>query len=438
MLPSLPRANPASFVDLVNNSDAFPTRFPTALNRISSILSRSDTPESTQARILKDAADTRIIVHRKVWDLAKDFLNVKFEFGSTIERDLYKEMGERQLIQRLILKRPLSFIGEKDETVGRDGQCIAGAFAKWPLVGTDSEQPPLLLQDYLSYDEIALAALIGVSSPTYFINSGSRYNKSKMEDEGTHTQRGVYVGLVGPRFEIEDQMESRFLISNSAVCSAERGYGYYDPPTSHDQALLLIWAKFYNLQEPQTGLFGFPTADESSSSTLDQRRYESRIGLTFEAFLLEAEERGRDAGRKVHAFMVGLGLGVWQYSKEQSGIYVDTLVSTIMQLSLAHVQTVEISWIVDKYKGSNRLLVPSGDGEHNVIVLFTHGDPAAKRDDDCLLVASYAWDGNAFPGNEFWRGSLSGSGDPAAACCSTIGELQNPYVNPFYHNIYVT
>src|SRR5271169_5174884 len=117
MFPSLPRANPASFLDLVTNSNAFPTAFPTVQNRISSIASRSDSPGSTEARILIDAADTRIIVHRKVWDLVKDFLNVKMEFGSPIEHNLYNGMEQRELVQRLILKRPLSFIGEKDETV---------------------------------------------------------------------------------------------------------------------------------------------------------------------------------------------------------------------------------------------------------------------------------------------------------------------------------
>ena len=35
-----------------------------------------------------------------------------------------------------------------------------------------------------------------------------------------------------------------------------------------------------------------------------------------------------------------------------------------------------------------------------------------------------------YVGNEFWKGMLSASGDPAAACCSTIAELFVPEINP--------
>lgn len=61
-------------------------------------------------------------------------------------------------------------------------------------------------------------------------------------------------------------------------------------------------------------------------------------------------------------------------------------------------------------------------------------NPATKLsgvDEGKLLCAMYAWDGGAYPGNEFYEpyGMLSGSGDPAAACCSTITELGNPEIN---------
>lgn len=46
-----------------------------------------------------------------------------------------------------------------------------------------------------------------------------------------------------------------------------------------------------------------------------------------------------------------------------------------------------------------------------------------------LLVVSYAWDGNALPGNEFWKGLLGSTGDSSTASSTQITELHNPHIN---------
>ena len=59
-------------------------------------------------------------------------------------------------------------------------------------------------------------------------------------------------------------------------------------------------------------------------------------------------------------------------------------------------------------------------------------DPYEKEEikEDKIIVSSWAYDGNSYPGNEYWVGSLWTSGDPAAACATQIHELHNPQINP--------
>ena len=75
--------------------------------------------------------------------------------------------------------------------------------------------------------------------------------------------------------------------------------------------------------------------------------------------------------------------------------------------------------------------VPAGSGRIEVRASSCgFAEPVRER----LLVAMYAWDGNAYPGNEWWAESGSGkyltmSDDSTAASCSLITSLQHPAVN---------
>ena len=422
------------FNHLVQKSQQFhaPLLFPLLDNRISRIAGNDITK---QKEIVYQAKEVHPIVHESVMLLIRNFLRHKKQHGSTIEKALYASMGDREFIDRLLVKRPLMFMTEYDTYRLRNGRKGNGGFEK---IGTENEQSFLILKDYISYDEMQIAALLGVSVPTFFINNGNRNNKAQSAVPGTYQEKGVYVGLVGARFEKPGYMEWEHMIVTPEQNRPENGYGDKADMDSAKSKLLNIWSGFYQETFPT---FAQAQADISgryillgNNKYLDSAVYKKRMRLVLEPFLVDAHERGKKQNKKVYCHAVGLGLGVWQVSSQQAKLMLDTYADIIRARNLSYIADIDFSWFSDEHRtcggvGNMQLFKIN----NNLIKIhFSQRNPAdllVGKDIDKLLVVMYAWDGNAYPGNEYWDGMLTASGDPAAACCSTIAELQNPLIN---------
>ena len=225
--------------------------------------------------------------------------------------------------------------------------CVVLGQGGFEAVGTDAEAPPLTLDATLSYDEIALAALLGVSVPTHFINNGDRFNNGVVAEPGVYQRRGVYMGLVGSRFERDGVMEYAHMLVTPHQNVAGNGYGR-PGPARVSRPVLDLWAKFYGEGNAADGEHYFPTHKEvedllqsgdpeaasaylhtggfrmlGTATYLNTRVYKRRMRLVLEPFLMDANDRAAAAsaaaGKPVRAYthLVGLGLGVWMVSEKQ-------------------------------------------------------------------------------------------------------------------------
>lgn len=432
---------------------------PKLCNRIESIVERSKDKSATSCLIANDALQTRPVVLQRVLAHMELYLNIKLKKGTATEKLIYQSMDATGFVKRLLTCRPVVFMNPCDSYLLSGGWSGAGGFEN---LAETFEEGHLNKHAFISYDEMPFSALLSMSSPTYFINEGSRHNMGQLA-QNPYEERGVYVGSVGARFEKPGRMDCAHILVTPSHNIPENGYGKQADPDSLKYQLLSVWAGLYSDGE----IAAFPSFEEVfdlKSSNLsafsyrylelftkegriffDKQYYKKRMRLIVEPFLREANERIVDtlstdpASGVVSAYVrpVGVGLGVWQICAEQKQLLLDVYGEVLAEIPLPYISDIEFIYFGEGYRcGSaahDEIIAESAAGNH-ITIKFSRGNPADPvNQPDAprrkLLIAQYAWDGNSYPGNEYWLGSLSASGDPAAACCSTISELQNPDIN---------
>jgi hypothetical protein len=439
-----PHKENASFAELIHKAEHLSYSVPTRDNTLRSVARGEPTREQ---QIQRFAAEMRPFLHARTWALVEDFLAMKLKWGSPKERGVYEGMCVRRFLTRLLSQRPLTFMNADDQYRLRTGQSGTGA-ESFLRIGTDLEERPLVLASYLSYDEMQVAALLGVAVPSFFINDGRRSNAAKAAPAGSFEEEGVVVDQVGCRFERPGLMEWQHMVVTREQNTQARGYGPHDAGQGNGTVLLLdLWAKFY-------GLANFPSYGEAEEAiqrpngTLSWARvregvllnvavFRARYSLQAVTFLSECSYWGRVQGGYCHVAESVELEPWWTIDRRQALWMLQSFKGALEQERLPGVRVVDFARFNQDFFGqvfghSDHAAVEGAAG-NTIEVRRSMREPGSKlqgSDAGLRVVYQFAGDGNAYPGNEYWLDDLEGSGDPAAASFSLIPWLQNPEINP--------
>ncbi|XP_011296476.2 uncharacterized protein LOC101898587 isoform X4 [Musca domestica] len=404
-------------------------------------------PKDRYPIIKKQISSAYPVIHERVLQLYLDFLEYKCLYGNSIEKEIYHNLSLSQFIQRLLEKRCASFLGRNDKFLLISGRRGCGGFRD---VGTTKEKHPLLLKHVLSYDEIKLSALLSVSSYSELINNGNRQNCGVIEkNKSLIEQDGVVMGLIGARLNQPNVMEFQDIIITKTQNVEENGYGSTPHQNSNNNRVRYrkIWRKFYEESDflftsikKDNRRFG-PT--KCPDDVFDSLMMKKRYTMSFDTLLLESNERAKRAGQQAYIHVVGIGLGVWNAAEQQEKIFLETFTQRVKYLlpKLQCIDVLHFSWFQLNAWGelkNGKLFKSENHPSGGITCYISKRNPADKLktcDNKArILIISYAWDGNALPGNEFWMKMLKSTGDSSTACSTLITELHNPHINTEWVN----
>jgi hypothetical protein len=223
-----------------------------------------------------------------------------------------------------------------------------------------------------------ISAMVSVSVPTYFINTGSRNNYAQRSRGNDYQRQGIYTACVGSRLEkpVRVQFRGFFVFTEGCVVfcgqnvmewkhqvitpeqnTPDRGYGLDAPPTSESH-MHKLYASLFKMSH-------FPTYEEvmklqTENATKFNEEYEvlyyprnhifnkkafsARMRLTVEPYLIDANRRASDVGKKAHCVVVGLGLGVWKLADCQTQLLLDVYAEVLREVKLEHIAEISFSW----------------------------------------------------------------------------------------------
>ena len=324
-------------------------------------------------------------------------------------RKCFKNATVFTLVNRLLKNRPVMFMTTADQYLLPDKSSGFDGFQYLHLDANKSGK--LTLEEFISYDEMKLSALVGVSAMSQFINDGSRQNRGVQGNGANHEVEGVIIGQVGARFERKHLMEWQDCAVDKEQNVTENGYG--KDSTASRSSLLKAWAHMWNPTDNDVYLpvYGDDVKKDKKNfhevpykqAYLNNGVYKARIRMSAEVLLIEASQRAKASGKKAYVHVVGLGLGVWQIADIQEKLFVDAYGDALHELPsdmLEDIGYIDFSWInCSSIKGTrSNSIYPNT----SIIIRFSRRNLHDPVPEGCLLVCNYAWDSNSAPGEDYY------------------------------------